>query len=134
MLYPLEETIGRVTTRRLILDSSNQVKDIVDSTAGLAQTGERGDLSINYFKFDGDGTIYCPKISLAQFQGKVFRLYSDEKLRQELIQKHQAYIAWLMFQTDKLPEVDSPWVVKVPSGQTGWIVDHSPDLYNHLGS
>ena len=121
MLFALEETIGRVTTRRLILDSSNQVKDIVDSHIhGLAQAGERGDLSLNYFKFDGDGTVYCPKISLAQFQGKVFRIYSDEKLRQELIQIHQEYIPWLMFQTDTLPNQE----------RLVWMPDTSPDSYN----
>lgn len=121
MLFSIEETIGRVTTRRLILDSTNTVKDIVDSyLLGPAQAGERGDLSLNYFKFDGDGTIYCPKISLAQFQGKVFRLYSDEKLRQELIQKHQAYIAWLMFQTDVFPTRENDV----------WIPDTSHESYN----
>lgn len=120
MLFTLEETIGRVTTRRLILDSSNQVKDIVDTSNGLAQVGERGDLSLNYFKFDGDGTVYCPKISLAQFQGKVFRIYSDEKLRQELIQIHQEYVSWLMFQTDTLPKHE----------RLVWMPDTSQESYN----
>ena len=120
MLFALEETIGRVTTRRLILDSSNQVKDVVDTLNGLAQVGERGDLSLNYFKFDGDGTVYCPKISLAQFQGKVFRIYSDEKLRQELIQIHQVYIPWLMFQTDTLPKHE----------RLVWMPDTSQECYN----
>lgn len=121
MLFSIEETIGRVTTRRLILDSTHAVKDIADSyLLGPAQVGERGDLSLNYFKFDGDGTIYCPKISLAQFQGKVFRLYSDEKLRQELIQIHQEYIPWLMFQTDTFPTQE----------ELVWMPDTNPDKYN----
>lgn len=120
MLFQIEERVGRVRSRRIILDQSLNLKVISESTDGPVQIGLRGDISLNYFKYDGDGSIFCPKISLAQCQGKVFRLHTDEKTRQELLKEYQAYVPWLMFQTDDLPD----------RGKTVWIPDHSNDSYS----